>query len=108
MGNPTTYTNKVQVQTPAVQTYAMNPYYHVYQPRVYAPSVVYKNEGNGKFYYAYSSGNTQTVAQNAQKRFVREADAEAEPEAEAQWYNMNYGYNYNRYNMYNRYNNYPY
>jgi len=106
---PVTYNQKVQVQTPA-HIYAINPFYHVYQPRVYgyAP-VVYQNNAKPYSYYAHSAGVVHAVAKR---------EAEAEPEADAQYYNwnrgygyypnsMNYGYSgypYNRYNNYNSYN----
>merc|ERR1712029_352830 len=86
--------------------YAINPFYHVYQPRVYgyAP-VVYQKSPKTWGYYANSAGVVHAVAKR---------------EADAQYYNWNQGYNgyypmtygYNRWNNgysgygYNRYNNY--
>merc|ERR1712088_566870 len=101
-----------QTQKTPELTYAINPFYHVYQPHVYgyAP-VVYQNSPKTYGYYANSAGVVHAVAKR---------EAEAEPEADAQYYNWNQGYNgynrmsygYNRWNNgysgygYNRYNNY--
>jgi len=103
-----------QTQKTPELTYAINPFYHVYQPRVYgyAP-VVYQKSPKTWGYYANSAGVVHAVAK-------REAEAEPEAEADAQYYNWNQGYNgyypmtygYNRWNNgyygygYNRYNNY--
>merc|ERR1719225_2282724 len=101
-----------QTQKTPELTYAINPFYHVYQPHVYgyAP-VVYQKSPKTWGYNANSAGVVHAVAKR---------EAEAEPEADAQYYNWNQGYNgynrmtygYNRWNNgysgygYNRYNNY--
>merc|ERR1712073_131950 len=94
--------------------YAINPFYHVYQPRVYGYAPVVNQKSPKTWgYYANSAGVVHAVAK-------REAEAEPEAEADAQYYNWNQGYNgyypmtygYNRWNNgyygygYNRYNNY--
>merc|ERR1712109_202740 len=75
-------TKKVQVQTPA-HTYAINPFYHVYQPHVYS--------------YGYP-----TVHHSLGKR-----EAEAEPEADAQFYYNTYP-GYTGYPYTTGYTGYPY
>merc|ERR1712156_1350357 len=90
-----------QTQKTPELTYAINPFYHVYQPRVYGyAQVVYQKSPKTWGYYANSAGVVHAVTK-------REAEAEPEAEADAQYYNWNQGYNgYSRMSYgYNRWNN---